>query len=130
MGVKLSGVAGDCTYGAGPTTIKITAWSLVIDGEVLDVTDSGDTTWKEFLPGGYTSWAGSFEGFVETGDAGGQTIGAAAGNLTLLMDATRKWAGTAILTQQSTGLTVVGGEAVKVAYTFQGTGTLTPTNAA
>lgn len=123
---KISGVDGACTLGG---TILITAWTVVIDGEVLDVTDSGDATWKTFLPGGFTSWSGSFEGFVATGDAGGKTVGGAAAELVLTAASGVTWTGDAILTQQATNLTVVGGEAVKVAYTFQGTGTLTPVNA-
>lgn len=123
---KIAGDAGEVTLGG---TIKITAWECTVEGEVIDVTDSGDTTWKEFIPSGWTSWSGSFEGYVETGDAGGLTVGAAAAELILTAKSGVTWTGNAIVTSSLTNLVVVEAEAVKVAYTFQGTGILTPVNA-
>ena len=123
---KISGSAGTATFDS--TEYYITAWSCDVSGEVIDVTDSSNTTWSEFLASGFKSWSGSFEGFQETGTAD-PTVGGAAATLVLELDGSRNYTGSAIITGLGTTVDVPGAEAIKKSYTFQGTGTLTLTNA-
>ena len=122
---KISGQAGTATYDT--TEQYITGWTVDVAGEVIDVTDSSNTTWNAFIGSGFKSWSGSFEGFQETATAD-FAIGSAA-TLTLELDGTRNYAGSAIITGISTVVDVPGAEAVKKSFTFQGTSTLTLTNA-
>lgn len=120
---KISGEDGAATLGG--STINITSWSIEVTGEVIDITDSASTGGdKEFVASGWTSWSGSLEGFVETGDTG-ETVGAAAASLILTATSGTTWTGNAIITRKGVTLDVVGAEAVKVSYDFQGTGSLT-----
>jgi hypothetical protein len=123
---KISGQAGTATFKG--VEYYITGWTVDIEGEVIDVTDSSNTTWKEFLASGFKSWSGTFEGFQETAVTD-PTIGGTAASLVLELDGTRNYTGNAIITGVSTSLDVPGAEAVTKTYTFQGTGTLTLTNA-
>lgn len=124
---KISGVDGACTFDSG--TIKITNWALNVSSEVKDTTDSGDSDWKTFLPSGWKEAEGTFEGFVETGDAGGETVGGAAASLVLTAKSGVTWTADAIITAQNTTLEVVGTNAVKVSYSFKITGSITAVNA-
>jgi len=119
---KISGASGTATF--GETLTAITGWSCDVAGEVIDTTDSGDSTWKTFLGNGWTSWSGTFEGFAIAG-VSDLTIGGTAAALSLVAGATDNYSGSAILTGVSTVADVPGTEAVKKSYTFQGTGTLT-----
>ena len=122
---KISGEDGSCSLGA--VTVKITNWNVEEVTEVIDTTDSGDSSNKTFIGNGWNSWSGSFEGFVETSDTG-ETVGAAAAELILTAASGITWTGNAIITRKATSLDVVGAEAVKVSYDFQGTGALTLAN--
>jgi len=122
---KISGALGTATIGS---EFYITGWTIEIVGEAIDVTDSSDTTWKTFIPSGFTSWSGTFEGFQETGTAD-PTAGSTAAELTLELDASRNYVGNAIITLIGTSLSVAGAEAVTKTYAFQGTGSLLLTNA-
>ena len=122
---KISGYAGAASLGG--TTIKITGWTAEVTSEVIDTTDSGDTTWRTKLPSGWSTWTATCEGFVETADVG-ETVGAAAASLILTADTGITWTGNAIVVGKSTVLDVVGTDAVKVSYSFEGTGILTPAN--
>lgn len=119
---KISGSIGTAVF--GDTTVAITGWTCDVAGEVINVTDSGDTTWQAFIASGWTSWSGSFEGFAIAGVAD-LTIGGTAATLSLTANASNSYSGSAILLGVSTTLDVPGAEAVKKSYTFQGTGTLT-----
>ncbi len=117
---KFSGAAGECVFDSD--TIVITGWTVDASAEVINTTDSGDTTWEEFIASGYANWSGSFEGFAISGVAD-QTIGAEA-TLLLTVGASNTYTGSAIITGISTVVDVPGAEAVKKSHTFQGTGTL------
>ena len=119
---KISGAAGTATFDS--TEVLITSWTCDIAGETIDVTDSGDTTWMAHIATGFKGWSGSFEGFAVAGTAD-EAIGGTAATLALVAGATDNYSGSAIITGVSTVLDVVGTEAVKKSYTFQGTGTLT-----
>lgn len=120
---KISGEDGACTFNS--TTVNITGWTVEVSSEVIDVTDSASSNGnKEFIPSGWKEWHGTFEGFVETGDTG-LTVGAAAATLVLTATSGTTWQGSAIITRKGVALDVVGAEAVKVSYDFQGTGALT-----
>lgn len=118
---KLSGAAGTATFAS--TAVLITGWTCDATAEVIPTTDSGDLTWDKFIPTGFSQWSGTFEGFAIAGVAD-ETIGAT-GTLVLEAGATDNYSGSAIITGISTVVDVPGAEAVKKAYTFQGTGTLT-----
>jgi len=124
---KISGTLGTAALAGGATTY-ITGWTLDITGEVIDVTDSSVATWNAFIGSGFKSWSGTFEGFQETNTAD-LSIGAAPAELTLELDASRNYGGTAIITGCSTVVDVPGAEAVKKSYTFQGTSDVALTNA-
>ena len=118
------------TYVSGGTVrriIEITAWNIITEGDVCDVTDSGDSTWKEFIPAGFVAFTGGCEGLIATGTK--QPAKGSSFTFRLMMDATRYVGGTFMLTSESNTLMVVSPEAVKIAFAFQGTGTLTPVNA-
>ena len=119
---KISGASGTATFDS--TVIVITGWTVDVAGEVINTTDSGDTTWESFIAKGFTSWSGTFEGFAVAGTAD-PTIGGAAATLSLVAGATDNYSGSAIMTGVSTVVDVPGAEAVKKSFTFQGTGTLT-----
>ena len=126
---KISGSAG--TVYSGTTTVFITAWTADVKGEIIDTTDSSVLTWKTFIANGWKEWSGTFEGFQETGVADlaiGVEAALVLGMVGAAGAATVKYAGQSIITGVSTNLSVVGTDAVKKSYTFQGTGTLTLTN--
>lgn len=123
---KITGSLGSATFNS--VAIYITDWNIDIKTDVIPTTDSSNTTWKEFLASGFKEWSGSFSGFQETGTAD-PTIGGTAATLKLNLDSTRYYQGSAIITGVSTNANVVGTDAVKKTFTFQGTGTLTLTNA-
>uniref|UniRef100_A0A6H1ZU11 Putative tail tube protein n=1 Tax=viral metagenome TaxID=1070528 RepID=A0A6H1ZU11_9ZZZZ len=120
---KISGVSGSAVFNS--ITIKITNWNLDIETEEIDTTDSGDATWKSYITSGFKSWNGKFEGFQETTVAD-PAIGTSA-TLTLALDGTMKYAGSAYILTVGTVVDVPGAEAVRKTYSFRGTGTLTYT---
>jgi hypothetical protein len=124
---KISGKDGKVKYGASPTEIKITDWSYDKQIGLKDVSDSGSVGGKEFLPDALYEVDGSFSGFVLTG-ATLPTFGTEIA-LELIMDAANKWAGNGIITSQGEKLQVVGGDAVKVSFSFKGSGAWTRTAA-
>jgi hypothetical protein len=117
----MSGEDGTVTVNA--VEIHIIAWGITINGEVIDVTDSSASAYKVFIPSGWKSWNGTFEGFVESGVAGA-AIGATAAEAIFLAKTGVTWTGDVILTVQNVNLDVVGPEAIKTDYTFQGTDSL------
>ena len=123
---KISGASGTATFDS--TEIYITGWSVDIAGETINTTDSSNSTWEEHLPSGFKGWTGTFEGFQETATADPAINGTAA-SLVLELDGTRDYTGNVIITGVSTTVDVPGAEAIKKTFTFQGTGTLTLTNA-
>ena len=117
------------TYTSGGTithTIDVTGFSYTETAQVADVTDSSSTTWKDFTASGYKGLEGTFEGFLKSGinpPSFGSEI-----SFGFYETDTASMTGSGILTSKAVTLTVDGTEAVKVSYSFKGTGAQTETN--
>ena len=103
--------------------------SIEITGEVIETTSSSTAdNWKTFLPVGFSSWTATVEGLQLTGVADPPLQAVYA--LVIELDATRNYAGNAIITGISTSAGVLTTDPVTKSYTIQGTGALTLTNGA
>ena len=126
---KISGNAGTVKFNSAE--IKVTNWKLDVKTETIDTTDSGDSTWKTFLPKGWKEWSGTFEGFQETGTAD-PAIGTVAAAVLAMsgtyVSPTVYYSGSIIITSIGTTTAVTGTDAVKKSFAFQGTGAVTLTN--
>ena len=115
------------TYTSGGTarTIHhITSWTLNKTAEVQNVTNSGSANGaKVFIPNGFTEWNGSIEGLVE-GNQNKPDFGTAI-TIQLDVNATEFYTGTAMINSEANTTTIGGTDAVKVSFTYQGTGVLT-----
>ncbi len=116
------------SYTSGGTvrlTTSITAWSLDVTGEVINITDSGDSVWMENIASGFKGGTGTFEGFFSTGvtdvNVGSSTA------LILRGDGNNLYTLTAQITGNTSTTDVPGAEAVKKAYTFTATSSITQT---
>jgi hypothetical protein len=117
------------TYTSGGTvqrTCSITGWTLNQKCDTREVTDSNSGATSEFIPEGHTQWEGTFEGMLPDG-ANRPTVGSSYA-VVLAMNSSDSFSGTVKITGMNPSLQVKGADAVKVSYTFQGTGTLTETN--
>ena len=104
--------------------LYITRWRATFNSDVKNVTDSSCEDWKEKIPAGFVSAEGTIEAFIldgtETLDIG------SAITLVLYIDENTYWSGSGYITEKP--ITVeLQGEAVKVSYRFEGTGTYTET---
>ena len=120
---EISGKAGEVRVG-GATVAGIRDWTVTYEGETIEVTDFGDSGWRNHILG-LTGWRGTFNGFK---DGAPQTVGAEAA--LILKESTttgQQWTGQAIITGLNETVAVDG--AVEVGYEFQGSGTLTPATA-
>lgn len=124
---KITGKDGTVTYNS--TQIAITDFSVTVEGDVQDVTDSSSASagWEENIPNGFRRWSGSFSGFVLDGTAT-PTIAGAAASLVLLAETGVTWTGNAILNSKTIDSKVKGTDAVKMTVNFTGTGALTEAN--
>ncbi len=98
----------------------IREWNLSYDADALETTDFTDAGVKTFVAG-LTGWTGSFSGFDQAAaplPAVGATV-----TLKLELDNTDFYTGSALITNASPAVSVDGVNTI--AYTFQGTGTLT-----
>jgi len=123
------GTATSQTYTSGGSVsrcVTITGWSLTQKADTREVTDSGSGATSEFIAEGHTQFDGSFEGILPDG-ALRPSVGSSYA-MTLDMDASDSFSGTVKITGMTPVLQIKGTDAVKVSYTFQGTGTLTETN--
>jgi len=117
------------TYSSGGTithTIDITAFSYTATAQVADVTDSSSTTWKDFIASGFDDFSGTFEGFLKSGinpPSFGSSI-----SFGFYETDSASATGSGVLTSKAVTLNVDGTEAVKVSYSFKGTGTITEAN--
>ncbi len=119
-----SGTGGKVSYGV--TDWNIDKWSVTKKGAVANVTDSGSTTWEDFIASGFTSWTATFEGFLKSGVAKPTFHSSIAFVFTVATGVTMS--GSGIITDEGTTLEVNGTNAVKVSFTVQGTGALTEAN--
>lgn len=102
-------------------TAGVKSWTLSWEGEVHDITDFDDGTVRVFKAG-LTTWTATAECQL---DAANTAAPGDSATLTLDVDGTINYAGTAIITNMSPNTAVDG--IVTVSYSFQGTDTLTPT---
>jgi hypothetical protein len=107
-------------------SLDVESWSLTVNGEALDTTNSGDAGWSSYILGA-RSWEGSCKTFwdsaaVPTG-APGFTAGAQ-GTITLNVGSSGKsYTGTVQLTQVSIENAAKG--VVTFGVNFKGSGPLT-----
>jgi predicted secreted protein len=126
--MALAGYAGSAKSGAN--AINITGWTLDISVDMLESHSMGDA-WKEFIAG-LKEWSGSLEGdYAVPSDTNGQAAVQTAffaGNtvsLSLYVDATHYYSGTALISSMSVGAQV--DDKISISFDFQGSGALTYT---
>ena len=113
---EIHGNAGSITF--TNITAGVKSWTLTWDAEVHDITDFADSTIRTFKAG-LTTWSATAECQL---DAANTAEPGASAELTLSVDGTVDYVGTAILTNMSVTTPVDG--IVKTSYSFQGSGTL------
>ena len=124
MATFLNGFSGQIQLASG--TLQVTDWTLNVNAEAVDTTNTGDAGWESNILGA-KSFDGSFKTFwdssaVPTG-APGFTAGAR-GTLTLNVgNSGKSYVGTAQLTQVVVENPVKG--AVAFNCTFKGSGAIT-----
>lgn len=120
----LNGFSGNIQFASA--TLQVTEWTLNMNGEAVDTTNTGDSGWESNILGA-KSWDGTAKSFwdgsaVPTGTPG-LTPGAR-GTVTLTAGSSGKtYTGTAQLTQCAIGNPVKG--AISFDITFKGSGALT-----
>ncbi|MCK5617731.1 hypothetical protein KAR91_88520 [Candidatus Pacearchaeota archaeon] len=117
---KIHGKGGDVDTGSSVTGMN--AWTLSRDAAADETTDFSSGGLKEFIAG-LTEWSGTFSGFKDGAPiAPGTTVTL---SLEEVADSgTELYTGSAIITNHSPAVEVAG--VITYAYTFQGTGALTP----
>ncbi len=127
LGDNISGSDGMVKYGATPTEIKITKWNIKkkTSGPV-PVNDSGSGGNMTNLPAKLVGFDGSFEGFLKKGVAGPTFNSVVAGEF--YVDDNIKYEGDIIIGEEDINVAVDGTDAVKVGFSFEGTGELTKTD--
>lgn len=125
--MALIGRGGSVRIGAN-TVAGISQWSIDCEAENVDVTDFDSLGWKEFLAG-LREWSGSFEGNFTPGDTNGQIalsnawLNGTTVSLELRFDATRRFTGTALISNLSAEVPV--DEKASISFDYQGTAALT-----
>lgn len=119
---RLSGKGGSASIGG--EVLGVTSWEIDYKGDAMDVTGMDSAGAKAFLAG-LTEWAGSCDGFLESGAT--LPLPAAAVNPTIsFVDSAdagaNTYTGDVIVTGVKYSTSVDG--AAKYAITFQGTGAL------
>jgi hypothetical protein len=118
---EIHGNGGSITF--TNLTAGVKSWTLNWVGDVHDITDFADGTARTFKAG-LTSWTATAECQL---DAANTAAPGDSATLTLNVDGTINYAGTAIITSMAPSVPVDG--IVMVSYSFQGSATLTPTYA-
>ena len=119
---EIHGNAGSITY-TDLSEAGVTSWTLSWDAEVHDITDFADGTPRVFK-GGLSSWTATIESNMEAANVA--TPGDSAELILWVVGASvPKYVGTAIMTNMSVTTPVDG--IVTCNFSFQGSGTLTPT---
>ena len=116
---EIHGNAGSISFTS--LTAGVKSWTLSWDAEMHDVTDFGDSTIRVFMAG-LTTWSATAECQL---DAANTAAPGDSATLTLNVDGTINYAGTALITNMSPSTPVDG--IVMCSYSFQGSSTLTPT---
>ena len=124
--VVITGQAGTVSFGTVPTAVKITKWTLKKAAAPINTTDNSSSGFDEFVPAKVVNWTGTFVGFLRKGvtpPAFNQVVAFSG-----LADTGATYAGNVIINDESMDVDTVGGNAVQLTRSFQGTGTLTETN--
>lgn len=114
------------TFSLGGTAqriLPITQWSVDVNSEIADVTDSESGEWKENIVTGHKSWSGSYSGFLPNNSSDlpiNQELA-----VELVVDSNNSFAGNAIFTNAKVDTKVPGADAVAVSGSFTGNGALT-----
>ncbi len=117
------------TYGSGGTVslvIDVDKFSYTKKGATANVTDSSSNQWEDHIPSGFVGITGTFEGFLKSGVKKPTFHSAIA--FGFYETDTDYLTGTGIITDEGTTLEVSGTNAVKITFSFQGTGSYTDTN--
>lgn len=135
LGDLLTGKDAQVFWGAGVTEIDITAWSISKTTTPINGSDSGNAAagYEVFGVGKRVDWKGTFEGFMKAGTPQPtfNTVMAFVGVVDSVgIVGAIQASGNIVVTEVSTPVDVNNSENVKVAYSFQGTSTLTEVNAA
>jgi len=122
----VSGKDGTVTFNS--LTVPCTQWDMTIEHDVKNTTDSDDaaTGWESNIPGGFSRFSGTFEGFLQDG-----TVIPAIGTdaaATFLAETGITFAGNIIITSIQVTNQVHGGDAVKIVCNYTGNGAMTETN--
>lgn len=122
---RITGKEGKLSHSGAD--VPIVNWDLTMEMDMQDITDSDDASvgFETFQGNGWTRWNVTAEGLVEDG-VDNLVVGASA-ELILLHESDISYTGEAIVQSVAPG-NPVKGEAVKVTYTFQGTGVLVIAN--
>ena len=123
-----SGIDGACVFNS--TTYNITSWTVNQTCEVKDSTDSGDVSnsvaWATNVSSGVKRWEATIEMLKNDGVVA-VTIGTEA-TLTLSMDGSDSFSGTAISDSVGSVTTILEGDVTKETVHFVGDGELSETN--
>lgn len=120
----INGFGGTVTFDGA--TLPVTEWTLDVNAEAIDTTNTGDSGWESNILGA-KSWSGSAKAFwdaatVPTGSSG--FVAGDRGTISLPAGSSGKsYTGTAQATQVSVGNPVKG--AVTFNFNFKGSGSLT-----
>ena len=122
------GTATAQSYSSGGTVktcATITNWSMDINTDPINTTDSEVSTWNVFIGSGFKGGSGTFEAFFETATT--DIVLGTSTALILRMDASNYYTCTAFITANTSTVDVPGAEAVKKSYSFTTTSTITQT---
>jgi hypothetical protein len=106
--------------------VRLTGWNLDKQIGLKDVSDNGSVGGKEFLADALYEVDGSFEMFIDSGV--NMPVFGTEMSMALHEDNDSWSIGNGIITSEGVKLQVVGGDAVKVGYSFKGTGAWTRTD--
>ena len=123
---EISGYTGKMNFGSAvvsDATNNIHAWTLDINCDALETTDFADSGNRTYIRG-LKGWTATCEGYIDT-SAGGTVNSADIGSsatLSLYVNATKYYNGTALLTGASLNTAADGVETSS--FSFQGSGAL------
>jgi len=113
----ISGTSGKVKIGT--TEYPVTNWQLKLASNVASFGDSSSGGWKHAVPGTKEA-SGEFSGKVT--DSGTVPTPGQSGTFTLILDATRSYSGSAIISEVSLETNIDTGEAISYKASFVGNG--------
>lgn len=126
MATYINGFGGTITFGGTPASLPVESWTLNINAEAIDTTNTADAGWESNILG-CKSWDGSLKTFWDTAAVPTGAAGFTPGNratITLPVGSSGKsYTGTCQLTKIGTENPVKG--VVGFSIDFKGSGALT-----